>query len=545
MTDTAVIIIGAGISGVAMGHKLKHELRTDEFEIYEREEQVGGTWYINNYPGCANDIPIQLYSFSFAQRDWGSTLWATQPVIERYIQDVVKEHGLSDHIHLSHSILDANYDVAREIWTVSVKNNGTGEVFKRTCNILITAHGGLDTPRPIDTPGVDTFNGKVLRSQRYDESVDITDKNVVVVGNACTATQIIAEIAPKVKSLTQFARGKQWYIPKPPNLTNYPRIQWMVENIPGIHTFIRNLIFCATEYYFAAMYAEKGKGVRKARMEMSANHMKNLAPAKYHNALIPDFEIGAKRRVFDDEYLKSLNTEKVDLVAERPARITSTGVVKQDGTEVAADVIIFAIGFDTTTNKFTEHFHSNGLSIREYWRRSNVGAYLGTALAPFPNLFLLGTASPNTASGHNSVLFTAECTANYIIRLAGPIIRAKKGSVRVTEGAEREYQQWIREKHQEWVWVVSGVDWYTHTRYRMIWENGGAHSFYQDENSGKNVALYPRSHTHYWWKTLIPNDDHFTFSGVSKPWLMRLTSRQALTAYGAVVAASVATWCII
>lgn len=55
----------------------------------------------------------------------------------------MKEHRLSDHIYLSHSILDADYDVAQEIWTVSVKNNGTGEVFKRTCNILITAHGGL------------------------------------------------------------------------------------------------------------------------------------------------------------------------------------------------------------------------------------------------------------------------------------------------------------------------------------------------------------------------------------------------------------------
>lgn len=79
----------------------------------------------------------------------------------------------------------------------------------------------------------------------------------------------------------------------------------------------------------------------------------------------------------------------------------------------------------------------------------------------------------------------------------------------------------------------------------MIWENQDVHSFYLDGNTGKNTALYPRSHTHYWWSTLIPNDDDLVFKNVSKPWLMRLTSRQAFAAYGVGLAASTATWFLV
>ncbi|TIC09764.1 FAD/NAD(P)-binding domain-containing protein [Wallemia mellicola] len=525
LTVQASIIIGAGVSGVAMGCKLKATVGIDDFEIYEREPEVGGTWYINNYPGCANDIPIIVYSFSFAQKDWGNSQWAPQPRIEGYIKDVVKDFNLSDHIHVKRTMLNANWNKEKEYWVVTIKNNETGEIFTRTSNILISAHGGLDVPRPIDTPGIETFKGDILRSQRYDQTVDLTGKNVVVIGNACTATQIIGEIAPKVKTLTQFARGKQWFLPKPVVHLGHPVVRWMLKYIPGLHTALRGLVFGVVDYFMKAMYVKNGEATRKKRMETSKRHVKNLAPAKYHDALIPDFQIGAKRRIFDEDYLKSLNYDHVDLIAERPARITENSVVRQDGTEVPADVIIYAIGFDTTTNKFLENFNNNGLNLRQHFANVGTGAYLGAAVAPLPNFFLLGTASPNCASGHNSVIFTSECTANFIIRVIKPIVYAKKGTVHVTKEAERKYQEWIREKHQE-----------------MIWETENVGSFYLDNNTGKNTALYPRSHTHYWWSTLIPKDSDFVYENVSKPWLLQFTSKKAMSAYGTALVAGTATW---
>ena len=110
----------------------------------------------------------------------------------------------------------------------------------------------------------------------------------------------------------------------------------------------------------------------------------------------------------------------------------------------------------------------------------------------------------------------------------------------VTERAEKDYQKWIREMHQEWVFRPQSM--HSNKRPRMIWENQGVGSFYLDGNSGKNTALYPRSHTHYWWSTLIPKQEDFVFSGVQSPWLMRLTSNKALRTYGVGIAAGVAAW---
>lgn len=51
-----VLIVGAGISGVAMGCRLRQVLGFDQFRIFERRSGIGGTWYSNRYPGAACDM---------------------------------------------------------------------------------------------------------------------------------------------------------------------------------------------------------------------------------------------------------------------------------------------------------------------------------------------------------------------------------------------------------------------------------------------------------------------------------------------------------
>jgi hypothetical protein len=51
-----IIIIGAGESGIALGYKIKQRLGFDQFRIYDRQAGVGGTWWINRYPGVACDM---------------------------------------------------------------------------------------------------------------------------------------------------------------------------------------------------------------------------------------------------------------------------------------------------------------------------------------------------------------------------------------------------------------------------------------------------------------------------------------------------------
>lgn len=57
------VVIGAGFSGLTMGARLKD--MGVGFTIIEKAEDVGGTWWFNNYPGAACDVPSHLYSISF------------------------------------------------------------------------------------------------------------------------------------------------------------------------------------------------------------------------------------------------------------------------------------------------------------------------------------------------------------------------------------------------------------------------------------------------------------------------------------------------
>jgi cation diffusion facilitator CzcD-associated flavoprotein CzcO len=52
-----VMCVGAGASGLCLAYKLKHYFTDFTLNIYEKNEDIGGTWFENRYPGCACDIP--------------------------------------------------------------------------------------------------------------------------------------------------------------------------------------------------------------------------------------------------------------------------------------------------------------------------------------------------------------------------------------------------------------------------------------------------------------------------------------------------------
>ena len=123
------------------------------------------------------------------------------------------------------------------------------------------------------------------------------------------------------------------------------------------------------------------------------------------------------------------------------------------------------------------------------------------------------------------MLLTFCVNISFIIKLISPIVKNRKGSVQVTAQAEDDHQTWIREKHTE-----------------MLWENQKVYSFYMDNKTGHNKTLYPRSHTHYWWSTLLPNESHFIYKNVSKPLLLSLTSTKAFLTYNVILVAAIATF---
>ena len=190
-THHHVIIIGAGFAGVGMAIRLQQHEMTD-FVVLERAADVGGTWRDNSYPGCACDVPSALYSFSFELNPFWTHSFSGQREIWDYLRRCTQRYGLTPHIRFRHEVLAASWEHARRCWQVSTNR---GEL---TCDVLITATGPLSEPRIPDLPGLETFQGKVFHSARWDQHYDLRDRRVAVVGTGASAVQFIPKIQPTV-----------------------------------------------------------------------------------------------------------------------------------------------------------------------------------------------------------------------------------------------------------------------------------------------------------------------------------------------------------
>lgn len=202
-----VLVVGAGFGGIAAGVRLRRA-GIDDFVIVDKHPSVGGTWFVNKYPGVAVDIPSFIYSFSFAQTGKWSRLFAPGEELQQYAEDVVDGHGLRDKLRLGTTVLGSRFDEDTDIWHVETD---CGEI---TARHVIVGIGGLEVPNLPDIPGIGSFGGKLLHTTAWDHDYDLTGKRVAVIGTGATALQLVPAIADQVSRLTVFQRTAIWVAPK-------------------------------------------------------------------------------------------------------------------------------------------------------------------------------------------------------------------------------------------------------------------------------------------------------------------------------------------
>ncbi|MDQ4119363.1 MAG: NAD(P)/FAD-dependent oxidoreductase, partial [Actinomycetota bacterium] len=151
-----VLVIGAGLSGVAIGIALQR--LGLPFTIVERNDAVGGTWLENGYPGAGVDTPSHLYSYSFAPRaDW-SRYYPKRPELLAYVQRVAREAGLTSSIRFGTDVVSARWDEPSASWEVLLRDRDGTET-RRVVDVLISAVGLFNQPAMPDLPGLDGFPG--------------------------------------------------------------------------------------------------------------------------------------------------------------------------------------------------------------------------------------------------------------------------------------------------------------------------------------------------------------------------------------------------
>ena len=459
------LIVGAGFAGLCAAIKLQEDGETD-FVVIERGSDVGGTWRDNTYPGAACDVPSQLYSYSFARNpDWSSS-YSPQPEIQAYIRDVAERSGTLDRFVFDTTVNDAVWDEAAHRWTVSTS---AGVWSART---VIAGAGGLSEPKMPEIDGIETFQGELFHTARWNHDVDLTGKRVAVIGTGASAIQVVPAIQPTVGHLDVYQRTAPWIIPR--NDRTYgdlekKALRWL----PGLQRAYRASVFLQKELRTIpfTMYPGLFKVAQRGSL---ADLKKAIKDPELRKKVTPRFAMGCKRILVSDDYYPALAADNVDVVTDPIAKVTGSSIVTADGVEREIDVLVVATGFYTTDVPIAHHIvGSHGRSLAEQWADTGMAAYKGTTVPHFPNLFFI--TGPNTGLGHTSMVLMIESQVAYI---RDALRTMRSGGYDVVEVGQAEtdaYNESLQQRMKRTVWTVGGCD-----------------SWYLDAH-GKNTTLWPRS----------------------------------------------------
>jgi cation diffusion facilitator CzcD-associated flavoprotein CzcO len=478
MTDHDVIIVGAGFGGMGAAISLKR-LGIDDIVILDREQDLGGTWHVNRYPGLAVDIASVTYSYSFEPNPYWEHWFARGPELKRYAEHVADKYDLRRHMRFGVRVEGARWDEDEQHWVVSTGSTTGSGTTTLTATYLMTATGFLSQPRLPDIDGVHGFAGTVIHTATWDDSADLAGKRVAVIGTGATAVQLIPQIAKQASALTVYQRTPIWVTPK----TDF-RIPRALQALFAAQPWTQRLARRANSSWLEAIMVTGVLHYRQARLfnrgaaAIAKAHLRRqVADPELRRKLTPDYSFGCKRPTFSNDYYPTFNREQVRLETTPISRITASAIVTDDGRETPVDVLVLATGFNLWDTNFPaiEVIGREGRNLGKLWRESGYHAYEGVTVAGFPNFVTLN--SPYSYSGL-SYFMTIEAQMRHLERLFGEVQHRVARTFEVSERADQEFLAHMLERMDDTVFVQGSC--------------GTARSYYFT-NEGDAVLLRPTS----------------------------------------------------
>jgi cation diffusion facilitator CzcD-associated flavoprotein CzcO len=456
-----VAVIGAGFSGLGTAIRLR-QAGHDDFVVLERASEVGGTWQANTYPGCACDVPSHLYSFSFAPNpDWSQT-YSAQPEIRDYLRRCAHDFDLDPHLRLGCDVRSAAWNEDGKRWELDTSD---GRVSAR---VLIAGMGPLTEPRIPDLPGLERFEGATFHSARWDHGFDVAGKRVAAIGTGASAIQFVPEIQPRVAKLHVFQRTPPWVVPH----TNRPISaleQRLFRALPAAQRALRGGIYAGRE----ALVLGFAKEPRLMRVmeRLARQHIRRQVPDPALRARVtPDYTIGCKRILPSNGWYPALGQPNVELVSGAVREVRASSVVGEDGVERPVDAIVFGTGFQVTDMPAARLLRGRGGTLLDDVWRGSPRAHNGTAVAGFPNLFLL--LGPNTGLGHSSMVYMIESQIGYVIDALRVMRELGVDVAEVREEAQARSNADLDARMAGTVWTTGCSSWYL-------------------DRTGRNATLWP------------------------------------------------------
>jgi 4-hydroxyacetophenone monooxygenase len=473
----SVLVVGAGLSGLCAAYRLR--ALGLPVEIVEKNAEVGGTWWDNDYPEAGVDTPNHFYSYSYAPNLGWSSNYSKRAEVLDYLKRVGAETGVLDTVRLRTEVLALDWDEAASEWAATIRDP-RGERVERH-RAVVLACGPLSRPRLSAVPGIESFAGNWFHSSQWRHDVALEGRDVAVVGTGASAMQFLRSVAARARRVTVFQRSPQWA--RPPqdyHGTVSAGQRWLLEHVPYYYAWYRfGLMWRFGDGLLPTLrrdpdwpHPERAMNARNDRHRFELERYLREALAGRDDLVdkaLPHYPPYGKRILIDNGWYDALRRDNVELVTQAVARVEGADIVAADGTRHRADVAILATGFEASRMLGPMAVRGrHGATIDAAWANDDPKAHLGIVVPDFPNLFLL--VGPGTGLAHGgSIFFVTECQVRWIGRMLVAMGERGLDAVDVRREVQDAFVARFDALHEELVWSHPGMrNWYRNDAGRVF-----------------------------------------------------------------------------
>lgn len=493
-----IVIIGAGCAGIALA-KLLTDIGLD-YIIIEKNEDVGGTWWENTYPGAGVDTPNHAYSFSFGKSHRWSRYFSPQSEIQDYLSGKADEFNIRPHIRFNTEVKSVDWHAETKSWRLTL--SGPDGDTTLGAPILVSAVGQISVAKLPAIKGIDDFQGPLFHSSRWPKDLDLKGKKVAVIGTGASSMQIVPSIADEVEELTVFQRSPQWARPIPRyHEALSAGAQYLLEHVPFYAAWFRFTMFWR---YGDGLLPFLKKDPDWPHPERAMNRINDRHREEMVDYIeqklagrpdliaksMPTYPPYGKRILLDNGWYDAIRKDNVTLHAEGVDAFTQTEIIGTHGSTCAPDIVVMATGFEVTKMASRINITGPAGNLSDVWNGDDPQAYLGISVPDFPNFFMM--AGPTTGLGHGgSGMFIAECHAHYIANTIVTMMNKGISQMAASEQAQADYMQRYNDGHAD-----------------MIWMHPGMTTYYRN-SKGRVYSVMPWRLVDYWNMTRAPELDDY------------------------------------